>query len=113
MKVSAARKASRLIDVRGEDFRWPERYHEHLSRRQRGLLSGDRPHAEGSNEALSSTAWEDEVDYLMVRELKKEGFPGSEHWNLDNEDRLPDLGMLIQACGKRFKTLQRDRRDRW
>jgi hypothetical protein len=53
------------------------------------------------------------VDYLMVRELKKEGFPGSEHWNLDNDDRLPDLGMLIQACGKRFRTLRRDRRDKW
>lgn len=63
--------------------------------------------------ALSFIAWEDQVDYLMVRELKREGFPGSEHWSLDNEDRLPDLGMLIQACGKRFKTLRRDRRDKW
>ena len=53
------------------------------------------------------------MEYLLVKELKSNGFPGSEHWSLDSDERLPDLGMLIRMCGKRFKGLQRKRRDRW
>lgn len=53
------------------------------------------------------------MEYLIVKELKANRFPGSEHWSLDTDDRLPDLGMLIRACGRRFKRLRRDKRDRW
>jgi len=53
------------------------------------------------------------VEYLLVRALKKDGFPGCERWSLDSKDLPPDLGMLIRACGTDFRKLRRERRDQW
>ena len=53
------------------------------------------------------------MEYMLVRALKKDGFPGSEHWSLDSDDHPPDLGMLVRACGHDFTTLRREKRDQW
>jgi hypothetical protein len=53
------------------------------------------------------------VEYLLVRALKKSGFPGSERWSLDSDDHPPELGGLIRACGNDFRRLSREKRDQW
>jgi hypothetical protein len=53
------------------------------------------------------------VEFRLVRDLKAHGFPGSDHWSLDSRQPLPDLGLLIRACGNGFGKLRRDKRDQW
>ena len=53
------------------------------------------------------------MEYLLVRALKRDGFPGSARWSLDSDHPPPELGDLIRACGNDFRTLNRDKRDQW